>query len=245
MKEQEAVIRQMILVTDGESNIGGDPISKAKEACQRGIVINTIGIVDGKMQRENPLDEVINIAKAGGGSYEFSYIDQLYETMQSLTYKTVNETLQSVVNKQLKVVLGHNLEEMAPFERSKILGHIDRFSEEVTIQCCLLMDCSGSMASKIHLARHSILDLIHSFQGRRGKVELAIVAFPGEGKEGYSVIHHFGEEDKNVKEKLYQMKPRGGTTTAIAIEEGIKLLEALRVGKQKNKQADYVEAYIG
>lgn len=223
--DTSATIKQIILVTDGQSNAGGDPVEAAKEAFQKNIVVNTIGIMNQRDQREKFLEEIVNIALAGGGNYEYTYIDDLYQTMQSVTYKTVNQTLQSIVNKQLKEIVGEGLHNMSPAERSKILNYIDEFSEEIDIQCCILLDCSGSMASKIHVARHSIIDLLSSFKGRKGKVELAVIAFPAENTEICKIIHQFGDDERELERSLYKIKTKGSTPTASAIHYAIDLME--------------------
>ncbi|MCC5912098.1 MAG: VWA domain-containing protein [Clostridiaceae bacterium] len=221
---KEAVVKQIVLVTDGQSNIGNNPIDVSKEAYERGIVVNTIGIMN-QNQQEKPLDEIVGIARSGGGTYEYTYLDDLYKTMQSVTYKTVNSTIQDAVNKQLKEIIGQDLDSMEPESRSKILNYIDDFSDEIKLQTCILMDCSGSMANKIHVARHSILDLMTSLKSRRGKAEVAIIAYPGERGEATKVIYRFEEDEKKLEENLYAMKPKGGTPTAEAIQHAIKLIE--------------------
>ncbi len=83
--ERDVTIKQIILVTDGQSNVGGDPIEAAENAYKNGIIVNTIGIVEQKGTSEDALNEIMHIAKAGGGNYEYTYIDELFQTMQSLT----------------------------------------------------------------------------------------------------------------------------------------------------------------
>ncbi|ABW17991.1 vWA domain-containing protein [Alkaliphilus oremlandii] len=242
--ERDVMIKQMILVTDGQSNVGGSPIIAAEKAYRNGIIVNTIGIVDGKESNEDALNEIVEIAKAGGGTYEYSYINELFQTMQSLTYQTVNKTLQEVVSKQLKEMIGQEIHSMEPASRSKILNYIDDFSEDVGVQCCILLDSSGSMANKIHLARHSILDLIHSFKGRRGKVEIAVIAFPGENMEICKVLHDFNEDSARLERGLYNISPKGGTPTASAIEEGIKLIHKQSMSRLTSNEVIEVSEYI-
>lgn len=225
MEVKEVIIKEMIIVTDGQSNVGGDPVLAAEEAFKKGIVVNTIGIVEQRKQDENSLVEIVEIAEAGGGLYEYTYIDDLYQTLQSVTYKTVNKTLQDTVNKQLKEIIGQDLEGMTPDSRSKFLQYIDKFSDEVALQCCILLDASGSMANKIFSARHSILDLMASFKGRKGKVDLAVIIYPGEGGENHRVIYNFGDDEGDLEGRLYDIKPRGTTPTAPAIYHGIHLME--------------------
>ncbi|SNT23478.1 Ca-activated chloride channel family protein [Anaerovirgula multivorans] len=225
MDNKEVVIKQIIVVTDGESNVGGNPVDAAKEAYRKNIIVNTIGIVDQKQEDEKPLTEIIDIAEAGGGIYEYTYIDDLYQTMQSVTYKTVNRTIQEAVNKQLKEMIGQNLDDMTPASRSKILNYIDTYSDEIAIQCCILMDTSSSMANKILSARYSILDLIDSFKNRKGKVSTAVIAYPGEAREGYRLVLNFDEDLKELERRLYEVKTKGTTPTAPAIHYAMEIIE--------------------
>ncbi|AKL97111.1 Mg-chelatase subunit ChlD [Clostridium aceticum] len=225
MDNKQAVIKQIIIVTDGQSNVGGNPIFVAKEAFQKNIIVNTVGIIDQNQKEEKPLEEIIYIAEAGGGIHEYTYVDQLYQTMQSVTYKTVNRTLQETVNKQLKEMIGQDLHDMPPESRSKILQYIDSFADEVTLQCCILMDTSGSMANKMMMARHSILDLMDSFKGRKGKCDIALITYPGNVGEDYKVIHNFDDTEKDLEKRLYQIQPRGTTPTAPALRYAIELIE--------------------
>ena len=129
MEDKVVVIKQIIVVTDGQSNMGGDPVTAAREAYCKDVIVNTIGITNEKQQDEKPLSEIINIAEAGGGVYEYTCIDELCQTMRSVTYQTVNKTIQEAVNKQLKEIIGQGLEDMTPASRSKILNYIDSYSE--------------------------------------------------------------------------------------------------------------------
>ena len=107
--DRDIVIKQIVLVTDGQSNAGGNPVRAAAKAYENGIIVNTIGVFDQKCTRKDALNEIIHIARAGGGSYEYSYIDKLFQTMRSLTHKTVNRVLKDVVNRQLKEMIGEEI----------------------------------------------------------------------------------------------------------------------------------------
>ncbi|MDR5659122.1 VWA domain-containing protein [Serpentinicella sp. ANB-PHB4] len=243
--EKDVLMRQIILVTDGQSNVGGDPVVSASKAFKKNIVVNTIGIVDKQDVNDQACDEINNIAKAGGGQYEHTFIDHLSYTMQSMTMKTVNQTIQEAVNSQLKELIGQELENMAPPTRSKLLDYVERFSEEVQIDCCILMDCSGSMAKKIDEARYSILDLMKSFKARKGKVNLAVVAFPGSGASNCEVIHHFTDNIAELENRIYRINAKGGTPTASAIDQAIDLIEAFNGGINKSGEILEMEECTG
>ncbi|MBM7615967.1 vWA domain-containing protein [Alkaliphilus hydrothermalis] len=236
MEINEATIKEIIVVTDGQSNIGGNPVEAARKAFRKGITVSTIGIIDQKEQREAPFQEVVNMAEAGGGHYEYTYIDNLSQTIHTLSHKTVTSTLQEAVNKQLKQLMGNELNQMPPESRSKLLNYIDKYSDEVGVCCCILLDCSGSMAHKIQSARHSILDLLDSFGNRKGRIDIAVVAFPGEQADTCRVLHHFNDDLNQMERNLHRMKPKGGTPTAVAIDYATKLIEDFySVGRNKER----------
>ncbi|MCT4565949.1 MAG: VWA domain-containing protein [Maledivibacter sp.] len=221
MKEMR--INQIIVVTDGRSNIGGDPIVAVREAASNGIVVSAIGIVDRPDTSENPIEEVQNIAEKGGGEWELSYIENLSSTLHMLTQRTVNKTINTVVNKQLKEIIGAELDEIKPESRNKFIQYIENISDEIHIKCCILMDCSGSMKCKIHKARESIIDLMNCLKARKGKSEIAVIAFPGPGKEMTKVINSFSDDMEFIKNEIRNMDVGGTTPTAPAIYKAIEL----------------------
>ncbi|HYE12158.1 MAG TPA: vWA domain-containing protein, partial [Patescibacteria group bacterium] len=78
-KEEESIgeIRQIIVISDGKSNIGINPIDAAKQANKLGIVVSTIGIIsqngDGD---ERDIEELEGIAKSGGGLCEYTHLEE-------------------------------------------------------------------------------------------------------------------------------------------------------------------------
>lgn len=241
--EKKESIKEIILVTDGESNMGGDPVAAARQARYQGITVNTVGIIDQKQQEEKPLEEIVNIANAGGGAYEYTYIEALPQTLQSLSHRTVTSTLQEVVNRQLQEILKADLTQLSPQARGKILNYIDTYSDEIEVYCCILLDCSGSMAPKIQAARHSILDMVESFKGRKGPVHLAVIGYPGEGATPSVVLQSFGDPPQQLERSLYRLKPGGGTPTALAIDRGVELIKTYLLQQQPSEAFPLVEGY--
>lgn len=244
MEKNIAMIKQIIIVTDGCSNIGGNPALAASRARQQGITVNIIGIMDQKNQEEKSFDEIVSIAEAGGGNHEYTYIDNLYQTIHSLSYKTVSNTIQEAVNQQLRELMSQDLNEMPPSSRSKLLNYIDDYSDEIPICCCIIMDYSGSMARKIQSARHSIFDILDSLKNRKGTVYLSILAYPGDILKDCKVLLDFDESKEDMKRRLYQLQARGGTPTAAAIEFAINHIEEfLNIKKSRSFQLE--ESTVG
>ncbi|QZY54726.1 vWA domain-containing protein [Crassaminicella profunda] len=218
-------VRQIILVTDGKSNIGGNPVTVAMEAKRENIVVNAIGIMDKSCCDDDSLCEVEKIAQAGGGVWENTMIQNLGQTMHMVTQKTVNKTIETIVGKQLKEIVGGDLSDIPPKVRSKVIDYMDQLGEEVSMKCCILMDCSGSMKNKISTARQSIIELMNSLNGRKGKSEVAVIAYPGENGEFTALISDFTQNIKELKEKIFGLKTGGTTPTAAAINRGISLMK--------------------
>lgn len=221
MKEMK--INQIIVVTDGRSNVGGDPVVAAREASRNNIVVSAIGIVDKPDADESPIQEIQDIATKGGGEWELTYIENLSTTLHMLTQRTVNKTINTVVNRQLKEIIGSELDDIKPKSRNKFIEYIEGLSDEIHIKCCVLMDCSGSMKSKINKARDSIIDLMSSLKARKGKSEISVIAFPGKNKEMSSVITDFSDDIDFIKNEIYKMDIGGTTPTAPAIYSAIEL----------------------
>lgn len=237
----EPMIKQIILVTDGESNIGGDPIEAAAKAKAKGIVVNAIGILSQKNQQEKSFNEIINIAAAGGGNYELAYIDDLSKTIQSMSYKTVSTTIQEVVGKQLHEILGKGLQEVPPETRSSILDYIDTYSDEISVCSCILLDCSGSMITKIQSARHNVIDFLNSIKGRKGNYKIALMGFSSEIEGFCQLLHGFDDNIQQLERNLYKLQPKGATPTAIAINNGTALIEEYnRRVKNQSELSEFV-----
>lgn len=220
-------IKQIIVVTDGKSNVGGNPVTSAVEAYRENIVVNAIGIMDQRGSDDDSLCEVEKIAQAGGGVWENTIIQNLGKTMHMVTQRTVNKTIETVVGKQLKEIMGKDFGDVPPKERSKLINYMDTLGEEVNIKCCILMDCSGSMKNKMSTARQSIIELMNSLKGRKGKNEVAVIAYPGQNGEFTTLISDFTDDIGNLKEKIFTLKAGGTTPTAAAINRGVKLMKGI------------------
>ncbi|WP_425447830.1 vWA domain-containing protein [Dethiothermospora halolimnae] len=226
--ERDIKFNQIILATDGRSNTGINPIEVAKKGRRKGITISTIGIIDSKGKS---LKEVENIATAGGGICEITNIQNFSKTMEMVTQKSVYKTIEQAVNKELKEILGTDIEGTHPDNRKKIIDIIDKFGEEMHIRCCILIDCSGSMASKINIAKNSILNLLRVLQKRKGKTEISVVGYPGIDEQFYRVLCNFTNNIIDLEKGLQKVKCGGITPTGPAIEYGINML----LGEEKTK----------
>ena len=101
---RKGTLRQILLITDGCSNHGEDPIAMASLAKEQGITVNVIGVLDQDTIDESGLREIEGIALSGGGISQVVYAKQLSQTVQMVTRKAMTQTLQGVVNRELKQI---------------------------------------------------------------------------------------------------------------------------------------------
>ena len=98
VKLQKGTLRQILLITDGCSNSGESPIQSAANAFKNGITVNVIGILDDEDSEMNSsLEEVEEIALAGGGFSQIVYKEDLSQTVQAVTRQAMSQTLQGFV----------------------------------------------------------------------------------------------------------------------------------------------------
>lgn len=213
------MLNQIILITDGESNVGENPILAAKSAREKDIRVNTIGIID---NNKEAMEELESIAEVGGGVFEATHLRNLSEALSKVTIKSVYQTIEEVVNSELKEVMDLDMKELNPTERTKVLKIIDRLGNESKLKCLILLDVSGSMKHKIEIAKKSIFELITFLKERKGVTEVGLMVFPGEGSY-YELLWNFTEELDEIREKTNPIITGGTTPTGPAIEGAISM----------------------
>ncbi|WP_416197259.1 MAG: Ca-activated chloride channel family protein [Sporanaerobacter sp.] len=227
-------IKQIILITDGESNVGASPIVVAKRAKENDIVVNTIGIVKNK-DREEPLREVEEIALNGGGICEITSLESLDEVLSMVTVQSIHKTIEEVVNKELREIIDKDIKEIPPKERKKIVEMMDKLGDEVSIKCLILLDTSGSMKYKINVAKRSVLELFRFLKERSGQIAIGIITYPGE-EDFYNILCDFTDDVNYLEEKMKKISIGGTTPTGPALEGGIDMI----LGKEKNVFSEYM-----
>ncbi|MBS4537579.1 VWA domain-containing protein [Clostridium sp. D2Q-11] len=222
--EKEVLFKQIILVTDGESNGEGDPIEIANMISEQGITISTIGII-GENSSQKSKYEVEQIAKIGRGVCELTELSKLQQTMQMVTQKSIYQTIQTAVNKELKSIINTEVNDLNPNSREKIMDLMDNLSDTINLKCIILLDTSKSMTNKINIAKKSILSLLNILNSREGKSEIAVIAFPHIERENYKLICDFTEDISLLKESLSIITTSGMTPTAEALEGALQILD--------------------
>lgn len=221
-------LKQILLITDGCSNQGEDPIAMAALAKEQGITVNVIGVMENDVIDDKGMNEIEGIAMSGGGVSQVVYAKQLSQTVQMVTRKAMTQTLQGVVNKELKQILGSakTVEDLPPDQRGEVMEVVDELGETVQLEVLVLVDTSASMKHKLPTVKEAIFDLSLSLNARSGENKFSVFAFPGK---------------KNDVEKLLDWTPRleslssifAKLTTGGITPTGPALREALTYFKKK------------
>ena len=239
-------MKQILLITDGCSNRGSDPVEAARIARGLGIAVNVIGIVDGGDLNSAGRREVTEIAEAGGGMSRIVEARQLAMTMQMMTKHTVQMTIQQVVNKELRQLIGTDAEGLPPEKRSDVAEMVDRLGDEAKMQLVLAIDTSASMHDKLATVREAIRDLQIGLDVRKGDCEVAIITFPGDGKEDVAVVSDFSQQ-ADLSKLMNLLRANGGTPTGPAMEKATRLLSPqllTRPAKREDDNDGDMAAYV-
>lgn len=206
-------MKQILLITDGCSNVGISPVVAAAHAHAEGIAVNVAGILDNGDVGELGAAEIEEIARAGGGISRLVSVRQLSQTVQMMTRKTVVQTIQIAVQKELKQVLGNgSIEALPPDKRGEVVQVIDELSESSSLQVALLIDASASMKPKLAAVEETIRDLMLSLQARQGKSEIAVFHFPGSRYGDESVLDLAWTDHLSGVQAIFPNLQMGGTT---------------------------------
>ncbi|TLS48613.1 VWA domain-containing protein [Paenibacillus antri] len=231
-------MKQIIVITDGNSNEGISPITAAAEAYARGVVVNVIGVVDREAAGMRGEREIEAVAKAGGGLHRIVSPTKLAYTMQMMTRHTVVATIQQVVNEELRSIFKNetaSLETLPPEKRAEVVRSVDEWTETAPLQVALLIDASASMKHKFDAVREAAYDLMLSMQARAGKSELAVLHFPGNNANAVEIDVGWTCELAKLEKILYKLNVKGTTPTGPAILDALALFGG--VGRPSPRRA--------
>ncbi|WP_338084552.1 vWA domain-containing protein [Cytobacillus horneckiae] len=196
-------LKQILLITDGCSNQGEDPIAMAALAKEQGISVNVIGVMENDVIDDQGLKEIEGIAMSGGGVSQVVYAKQLSQTVQMVTRKAMTQTLQGVVNRELTQILGNKqttIEDLPPDQRGEVMEVVDELGETVEVEVLILVDTSASMKHKLPTVKEALFDLSLSLNARSGQNRFSLFVFPGK---------------KNDVEKMLDWTPKLESLTSI------------------------------
>ncbi|MEK8133004.1 VWA domain-containing protein [Paenibacillus filicis] len=220
-------MNQIILITDGCSNVGISPVVAAARAKAEGIIVHVVGITDDGELGLLGAEEIREIAQAGGGISRMVKPDQLSHTVQMMTRKTVAQTVRQAVGQELRTILGHDrVEALPPEERSEVVRVIDDWSERAHLKVALLIDASASMKPKLQAVKEAIHDLQLSLQARAGESQVAVFHFPGNvsGDQEVEMDLDWTANLANVNRLFYKLNMRGTTPTGPALMKVVQFV---------------------
>ncbi|KQY86379.1 hypothetical protein ASD24_27790 [Paenibacillus sp. Root52] len=231
-------MKQILLITDGCSNVGTSPVLAASEANEEGITVNVVGVIDYGTIGELGSREIEEIAKAGGGISQIVGTRQLTHTMQMMTRKTVVQTIQQAVNRELTQILGDQspktVTDLDPERRAQVVEVMDNMAETAPLQVILLIDVSASMKPKLAAVEEGIRDLMLSLQARAGSSRLSVFHFPGRHSGEDAVMDiNWTTDPSSVRSLFGRLQMRGATPTGPAIQ---KVIDFYRYGTLEGQQ---------
>lgn len=220
---ESVAFRQILLITDGGSNVGESPITAAAWARQQGVPINVVGILDSSFTALEAESEIRETAQAGGGNHRIVTLADLSKTMHMLTQHTQKLTIEQAVQHQLRQMFGAEATELHPQKRMEVAFVSERAQEESILQVVVLIDNSGSMQGKMERVLEAVDDFEAHLTARRGMSSVALQIFPGQDGRAAEMIMPFQSlSNQRVSTRLQRFKPSGTTPTGPAIREAVR-----------------------
>lgn len=225
----KGTLRQILLITDGCSNEGKDPVAVAAMAREFNITVNVIGILDHGQLGEHGIREVEQIAAMGGGIHQVVYSRDLSKTVQMVTRQAMTQTIQRVVNQELAHILGQEqrVEDLPPEKRGQVVEVVENLSESMALDVLILVDTSASMKNKLATVKEALRDLKLSLASRVGENRFSLWTYPS--PQGGALKHMDWSQDLVALEAAFSRLTMQGTTpTGPALEEALSyMLESL------------------
>lgn len=217
------MMKQILLITDGGSNVGDSPVVAAAQAYAEGITVNVAGIIDEGTIGEYGAAEIAEIARAGGGISRIVSSAQLSRTVQMMTRQTIAGSIKQAVNQELRQLFGvEGVSALPPTKRSEVVKVMEEMEETVSLSVALLIDASASMKPKLRAVEEAIRDLTLSLQAREGRSEVAVFHYPGSSQDEYCVLDSEWTDSPSKIGKLFgQIRMRGTTPTGPALMQVI------------------------
>ncbi|WP_130616274.1 vWA domain-containing protein [Cohnella abietis] len=206
-------MKQILLITDGGSNVGESPVSAAAQAYAEGITVNVAGVIDEGTIGEYGAAEIAEIARAGGGISQIVTSRQLSRTVQMMTRQTVAGSIKQAVNHELRQLFGvGDVGSLPPPKRAEVVKVMEEMEETLSLSLALLIDASASMKPKLRAVEEAIRDLTLSLQARSGKSQVAVFHFPGDSMHTYCVMDSGWTSNSGKIGSLFGKIRMGGTT---------------------------------
>jgi len=233
-------MKQILLITDGGSNVGESPVIAAAQAYAEGITVNVAGVVDEGTIGEYGAQEIAEIARAGGGISQIVTSKQLSRTVQMMTRKTVASSIRQAVNQELRQLFGvDQVGALPPPKRAEVVKVMEEMEETMSLSVALLIDASASMKPKLHAVEEAIRDLTLSLQARAGKSRVSVFHFPGAAPHEYCAMDAGWTSNAAAIGSLFsRIRMRGTTPTGPALLQVIDFIQETCGKIGKTEQTD-------
>ncbi|RKP45477.1 VWA domain-containing protein [Cohnella endophytica] len=221
-------MKQILLITDGGSNVGDSPVIAAAQAYAEGITVNVAGVIDEGTIGEYGAAEIAEIARAGGGISRIVTSRQLSRTVQMMTRQTVAGTIRNAVNQELRELFGVNdVGALPPPKRAEIVKVMEEMEETMSLSVALLIDASASMKPKLLAVEEAVRDLTLSIQARTGRSQVSVFHFPGDTQHDYCVKDAGWTSDASKIGSLFgRIRMKGTTPTGPALLQVVDFIRA-------------------
>ncbi|MCP3029680.1 VWA domain-containing protein [Halobacillus sp. A5] len=236
-------LKQILLITDGCSNYGEDPVAVAALARNQGVTVNVIGVLDDHQPGEpQGLKEVESIAEAGGGVSQIVYQKNLSETVQMVTKQAMTQTIQGVVNKELQHILGERktIEELPPEQRGEVVEIVDDLGETCQLEVLVLVDSSASMHHKLPTVKEALADLSLSLNARSGSNQFSVYSFP-DPKHTIKQRVDWTSELSAIHNLFSRLSSGGYTPTGPALKEALYAFTNKSIRRDEGRVDPYEE----
>ncbi len=233
------VMQQILLITDGCSNEGADPVKVALLAARQGIPVNVIGVLDDGVLGEKGEREVIGIAVAGNGMYRFTKASELSKTVQLMTQHTMEISIQRTMASRWGMNEFQTVDSLPPELRPSVAREMEHAVEYAFLEVCLVIDLSGSMNPKRSYVVEAVRDLVHTLSSRTGEYRLDTIVFPDAGG---GIVKHLKVPAIRLADAIGKIDPQGNTPTGPALALAIQTLKS---GVPKDIRQDGSRVYAG
>ncbi len=225
----QGTIKQILLITDGCSNVGENPSAVAALAKEQGMTVNVIGVVENDRIGAQGIAEIEAIAEAGGGFSRIVYAKELSKTVQMVTRQAMTQTIYGVVNRELTSIFGEEkeIDDLPPDKRGDVIEVVDELGETLNLKICVLVDTSASMRQKLSMVKESLVDLSLSMQARIGDNSFALLAFPGKRKDTEKLVD-WTPKINELTTIFNKLSPGGVTPTGPALRDAMAMFSPTR-----------------
>lgn len=231
---QRGTIRQLLLLTDGCSNTGEQPVEAARFAKQCGLTVNVIGILTDYDQGAG-FDEADQIAKEGGGECRVVQPSVLAKTVVQVTRQAMTGTIYSIINKEIQQMLSSEstVESLSPAVRGQLSDKVEEWTEEAALELVVLVDCSASMKPKMPAVEEALYDLSLTMQSRSGPSSFSLWSFPGRHAPAEEQVG-WTSRPADLADAFSHLSFGGMTPTGPAIRSALSAFEQVHLHDQQS-----------